>query len=41
MADEASKAKAMEMLKALDKDNSGYLDKAELKAGLQAIYRFV
>jgi len=39
MADkEEQKAKALEKLKALDKDGSGYLEKAEIMAGMKEIF---
>ena len=39
MADkEAQKAKALAKLKELDKDGSGYLDKAEIMVGMKEIF---
>lgn len=39
MADNADKAAALTLLRKLDKDNSGYLDKEELRVGIKLIYR--
>lgn len=38
MATEEQKAAVKDMLKALDKDGSGFLDHEELKAGMMQIY---
>lgn len=38
MPTEEQKAKVKEMLQALDKDNSGFLDHEELKTGMLQIY---
>lgn len=39
MVESADKAAALQLLKKLDKDNSGFLDKEELRVGIKLIYR--